>query len=149
MLTQVLLAEAIDEPYRLYGVEGSCPLTTFYHIYIDDPGNATWHIDPETGRTTGSNIVDVIPVDWVAKLILLHATTGTKGIVHTGAESYRVGTFDSWEIGVRAAVPKEIRDWMAPTRFVRNSLDFHLFPPCNLSRKCKIIPGDKGNPANH
>ena len=46
-----------------YRVEGSCPLTTFYHIYIDDPGNATWYIESETGRTTGSNIIDVIPVD--------------------------------------------------------------------------------------
>ena len=101
-------------------MEGSCPLTTFYQIYIDNPGNATWYIPPETGRTTGSNIIDVIPVDWVANLVLLHATTRTRGVVHAGAESYRLGTFDSWEIGVRAAVPKEIREWMAPVKFVCN-----------------------------
>ena len=118
LLIRALSAEAIQDPYRLYGVEGSCPLTTFYHIYMDDPGNATWYIAPETGRMSGSNIIDVIPVDWVAKLILLHATTNTKGVVHAGGESYRLGTFDSWEMGIRAAVPKEIRDWIAPMKYV-------------------------------
>ncbi|KAL8668445.1 MAG: hypothetical protein Q9168_006925 [Polycauliona sp. 1 TL-2023] len=91
LLRPTTIAEAIQQPCRLYGVDGSCPLTTFYQIYIAEPGNATWYIPPETGRTTGSNVIDVIPVDWVANLVLLHATTRTKGVVHAGAESYRVG----------------------------------------------------------
>ena len=92
-------------------------------MFLDDPGNATWYIPPESGRTTGSNIIDIIPVDWVASLILLHAASGTKGIVHAGAESYRLGTFDSWDIGVRAGVPMEIRKMMAPMKFVKNPSD--------------------------
>ncbi len=87
----------------------SCPLTTFF---------ATWHIPPGSGRTSGSNIFDIIPVVWVANLVLLHAISGTRGIVHAGAESYMPVTFDELVAGGRVAVSDEVRKMLPPFNFV-------------------------------
>ncbi|KAJ7183815.1 hypothetical protein C8R46DRAFT_1344519 [Mycena filopes] len=81
-----LIGPAISEPHPYYTRPGSCPLSTYIRGSMKDPDSGVIRVAP--GHISGSNIVDEIPVDLVANLLLLHAVQGTLGIVHAGAQSY-------------------------------------------------------------
>jgi fatty acyl-CoA reductase len=68
------------------------PIEQCFRLLTLYPGTGVIHA--AEGHTTGSNIFDEIPVDWVSNLILLHAVAGTRGVVHAGAQSFIPQTFD-------------------------------------------------------
>lgn len=47
------------------------------------------------GQTSGMNILDEVPVDWVVNVALLHIAAGSVGIVHAGAQLYAPRTLDA------------------------------------------------------
>ncbi|KAG8529626.1 uncharacterized protein KY384_005106 [Bacidia gigantensis] len=89
-----IIGEAVHQPYEFYGPLGSCPITTFLGFYMYEPGNATWYVRRDSGRISGTNILDIVPVDWVANLVLLHTVDNKRGVIHASAESYGLLTFD-------------------------------------------------------
>ncbi|KAK7022368.1 NAD-binding domain 4 protein [Favolaschia claudopus] len=80
------IAPAISQPYPYYSRPGSCPGCGYVQRYMESPDSGVFHVS--SFHTTGTNIVDEIPVDITANLILLHIMHGMTGIVHAGAESY-------------------------------------------------------------
>lgn len=81
-----IIGHAISQPYPHYGPQGACPLSTYVRGYLQSPDNGVFHVAPTT--TPGSNLLDEIPVDLVANLILLHLCHGTTGVIHAGSQSY-------------------------------------------------------------
>lgn len=47
------------------------------------------------GQTSGTNILDEVPVDWVANVALLHIAAGSVGVVHAGSQLYAPRTLDA------------------------------------------------------
>ncbi|KAK7928763.1 hypothetical protein PG985_005761 [Apiospora marii] len=70
-------------------------------------GINTWHV-PD-GITSGSNILDEIPVDTVANMILQHICRGKAGVVHAGSELYIPRTLDHFLADLDEHVPDEWR----------------------------------------
>ncbi|KAJ7859189.1 hypothetical protein B0H14DRAFT_2577355 [Mycena olivaceomarginata] len=79
-------APAISQPHPYYSRPGSCPMSTYIRQYLMAPDSGVVQVSPK--YQSGSNIVDEIPVDLVANLILLHTMRGRIGIVHACSQSY-------------------------------------------------------------
>ncbi|KAK6966829.1 fatty acyl-CoA reductase [Favolaschia claudopus] len=77
---------AMREPYRHYSRRGSCPGSTYIEAYMTAPDSGVFRVPPL--HPAGTNVLDEIPVDIVANIVLLHLMHGTTGIVHAGAESF-------------------------------------------------------------
>lgn len=90
-----IFGQALRDPYPLYGLENSTPLNKFFQYFMADQGaTQIWHA--AEGYQTGANIIDEIPVDFVANACLLHAAARTTGIVQIGSELYEPFTFDEF-----------------------------------------------------
>ncbi|KAL4865402.1 hypothetical protein BDV12DRAFT_174660 [Aspergillus spectabilis] len=114
-----IFASALRHPYPLYGPDGSHPLNKFADLLISDRGGTqTWHA--AEGYESGANILDEIPVDFVANACLLHAAAKTRGIVQVGSELYVQRTFDDFLEIVRSHVPPEIREQLPKIIFVQD-----------------------------
>jgi hypothetical protein len=105
LLRPTIFGQALRHPYPLYGLENSTPVNKFFQYFMADRGaTQVWHA--AEGYTTGANILDEIPVDFVANACLLHAAARTTGIVQIGSELYHPLTFDEYlEIAVSNAPP--------------------------------------------
>ncbi|KAJ7122286.1 male sterility protein-domain-containing protein [Mycena epipterygia] len=99
-----IIAPAISQPYPYYGPSGSCPMSTYTRTYMETPDSGVFHVSP--ARPPGSNVLDEIPVDLVANLILLHAMHGTTGIVHAGAQSYVPRSLSQLHSDIQAHIPR-------------------------------------------
>jgi len=86
------IGSAMSQPFHLYGPISATPIEQCFRLLTLNPGTGILHA--ADGQTSGSNIFDEIPVDWVANLILLHVADGTQGVVHAGAESFVPVSFD-------------------------------------------------------
>ncbi|PYH88870.1 NAD-binding domain 4 protein [Aspergillus ellipticus CBS 707.79] len=107
LLRPTIFGPAVRDPYPLYGPEDSTPLRKFATLYFSDPGSTQiWHA--AAGYKTGTNVLDEIPVDFVANACLIHAAAGTKGIVHVGSQLYVPMTFDGMLEIIRRNVPREV-----------------------------------------
>ncbi|KAL5344092.1 male sterility protein-domain-containing protein [Aspergillus crustosus] len=114
-----IFASAIRHPYPLYGPDGSHPLNKFADLLISDRGGTqTWHA--AQGYESGTNILDEIPVDFVANACLIHVAARTRGIVQVGSELYVQRTFDDFLEIVRTHVPPEIREQLPKIIFVQD-----------------------------
>ncbi|KAL3480866.1 male sterility protein-domain-containing protein [Aspergillus californicus] len=114
-----IFGPAIRHPYPLYGPDASHPLNKFADLLISDRGGKQiWHA--AEGYESGTNILDEIPVDFVANACLLHAATRTRGIVQVGSQLYVQRTFDDFLNLVRSNVPAEIRDQLPVITFVQD-----------------------------
>ncbi|KAJ6541373.1 NAD-binding domain 4 protein [Mycena capillaripes] len=100
------IAPAISQPYPYYNRRGSCPMSTYIRQYMTAPDSGVIHVSPE--NPGGSNIVDEIPVDLVANLILLHIIQGSTGIFHAGAESYVPRTLAQLHNTICAHIPRGV-----------------------------------------
>jgi hypothetical protein len=80
-------------------------MNKFFQYFMADRGSTqVWHA--AEGYKTGTNILDEIPVDFVANACLLHAAARTTGIVQIGSELYHPLTFDEYlEIAISNAPP--------------------------------------------
>ncbi|KAL4926412.1 male sterility protein-domain-containing protein [Aspergillus undulatus] len=115
-----IFAPALRHPYPCYGPDGSHPMNNFADLFISDRGGKqTWHATE--GYESGANILDEIPVDFVANACLLHAVAKTRGVVQIGSELYVQRTFDNFfEIARSHAPTKEIRDQLPEITFVQD-----------------------------
>ncbi|KAJ7451346.1 male sterility protein-domain-containing protein [Mycena latifolia] len=100
-----MIAAAISEPYPYYSPPGSSPVATFLRAYMEAPDSGVVHVSPR--HPAGSNVVDEIPVDVVANLILLHVMHGKTGIVHAGAQSYVPRSLSQLLEDVRSYLPRK------------------------------------------
>lgn len=103
-----IFGQALRDPYPLYGLENSTPLNKFFQYLVADRGaTQVWHA--AEGYKTGANILDEIPVDFVANACLLHAAARTTGIVQIGSELYEPFAFDEYLELVTSNAPPAIR----------------------------------------
>lgn len=86
------IGPAVSQPYPLYGPMGGIPIEQLFRLLTLSPG--TGKIHALEGGITGENILDQIPVDWHANLILLHVAAGTRGVVQACADLFIPRTFD-------------------------------------------------------
>ena len=82
----------MSQPFPLYGPISATPIEQCFRLLTLNPGTGVIHA--AEGQTSGANIFDEIPVDWVSNMILLHAAAGTRGVIHAGAESFVPRSFD-------------------------------------------------------
>ncbi|KAL4808077.1 male sterility protein-domain-containing protein [Aspergillus unguis] len=112
-------ARALRHPYPLYGLDGSSPMDKFCDmLLLDHGGKQTWHA--AEGYESGANIIDEIPVDFVANACLLHAAARTQGIVQIGSELYVQRTFDDFLKMLHTQAPAEIREQLPEITFVQD-----------------------------
>ncbi|KAF7590723.1 hypothetical protein BBP40_002514 [Aspergillus hancockii] len=103
------IGPAIYHPFPLYGPKGSNPLTTFAELYLKDLGGTRlWHA--AKGQSSGTNVLDEIPVDLVANICLLHTAANSTGVVHAAAQLYIPRTFDDFLRSTQSNAPPAIRD---------------------------------------
>jgi hypothetical protein len=109
LVRPTIFGPALREPYPLYGPEDSTPLNKFARFMVADRGGGkqVWH--STAGYPTGVNVLDEIPVDFVANACLLHAAARTTGIVQIGSELYEPHTFDEFIEMVASNAPPAIR----------------------------------------
>ncbi|KAL4778960.1 male sterility protein-domain-containing protein [Aspergillus varians] len=114
-----IFAPALRHPYPLYGPDASHPLNKFADLLISDQGGKQiWYA--AEGYENGVNILDEIPVDFVANACLLHAAAKTRGVVQVGSELYVQRTFDDFLNLVRFHVPPEMREQLPEIIFVQD-----------------------------
>ncbi|KAJ5087080.1 hypothetical protein NUU61_008387 [Penicillium alfredii] len=133
LVRPTIFGPALRQPYPLYGPEDSTPLHKFARFLIADRGSTqVWHA--AAGYRTGTNILDEIPVDFVANACLLHAVARTTGIVQVGSELYEPITFDDFLHIVQSNAPPAIRRELSPVIFTedRNS------PQCFLAELVQV-----------
>ncbi|PWY88258.1 hypothetical protein BO70DRAFT_309851, partial [Aspergillus heteromorphus CBS 117.55] len=119
LLRPTIFGPALRTPYPLYGPEDSTPLRKFATLFFSDlHGTQTWHA--ASGHTSGANILDEIPVDFVANGCLLHAAALTTGIVHIGSQLYVPITFDDVLELIRKHAPPEVRGLLPKVVFVQD-----------------------------
>ncbi|KAH8665050.1 male sterility protein-domain-containing protein [Tricladium varicosporioides] len=86
------IGSAVSSPYPLYGPPKATPMEQAFRLFHLNTGSGIVHT--AKGHSTGCNIFDEVPFDWVCNLILLHTSASTRGIVHAGSESYIPCTLD-------------------------------------------------------
>lgn len=103
-----IFGAALRDPYRLYGPPNSTPMRKFAEFYLADHGGSqVWHATE--GYHSGANVLDEIPVDFVANAVLLHVAARTLGIVQIGSQLYAPMTFDAFLELAAAHAPPEIQ----------------------------------------
>ncbi|KAJ7207617.1 male sterility protein-domain-containing protein [Mycena pura] len=81
------LGPAISQPFPYYARDGSAPLSKVIEKFIEFGVRHVEQIVPaHVGG--GANVLDEIPVDLAANLLLLHCMHGSTGPVHACAQSY-------------------------------------------------------------
>lgn len=106
LLRPACFSPAIRQPYASYGPDNSIPMNKFikFFLALRDPAQI-WH--STRGSSTGTNILDEIPVDFVANACLIHAAYKTQGIVHIGCQLHVTQTFDDFLVLYREVIPVE------------------------------------------
>ncbi|KAJ5638301.1 hypothetical protein N7490_008180 [Penicillium lividum] len=133
ILRPTIFGQAIRDPYPLYGLENSTPMNKFFQLFMEDRGaSQIWH--SAEGYKTGANIIDEIPVDFVANACLLHAAARTTGIVQVGSELYEPLTFDRYLNIVLSNAPPAIRKELPEIIFT----DDRDVPQCFLAEMVQI-----------
>lgn len=107
VIRPTIFGQAFRDPYPLYGLENSTPLNKFFQYFMADQGaTQIWHA--AEGHKTGANVLDEIPVDFVANACLLHSAARTTGIVQIGSGLYEPFTLDEYLEIVRSNAPPAI-----------------------------------------
>lgn len=108
-------------------------MNKFFQLFMEDSGaTQIWH--SAKGYSTGANIIDEIPVDFVANACLLHAAARTTGIVQVGSELYEPLTFDAYIDIVRGNAPPAIRKELPEIIFTED----RDVPQCFLAEMVQI-----------
>ncbi|KAJ6003401.1 hypothetical protein N7451_005948 [Penicillium sp. IBT 35674x] len=133
LLRPTIFGQAIRDPYPLYGLENSTPMNKFFQLFMKDSGaTQIWH--SAKGYSTGANIIDEIPVDFVANACLLHAAARTTGIVQVGSELYEPLTFDEYIDIVHDNAPPAVRKELPEIVFTED----RDAPQCFLAEMVQI-----------
>lgn len=107
LVRPTIFGAAMRDPYPLYGPPNSTPMRKFAEFYLADHGTQVWHA--AEGYKSGANVLDEIPVDFVANAVLLHTAAKTQGIVHVGSQLYAQMTFDDFLNLTVSNAPPEVR----------------------------------------
>ncbi|KKK20000.1 hypothetical protein AOCH_004021 [Aspergillus ochraceoroseus] len=119
LVRPTIFGSALRYPYPLYGPDASTPMNKFASLLLSDRGGKQiWHA--AQGYTSGTNILDEIPVDFVANACLLHAAARTQGIVQIGSELYFPLTFDDFLNLAYSSAPEEYRQQLPAITFVQD-----------------------------
>lgn len=133
LVRPTIFGQALRHPYPLYGLENSTPLNKFYQIYMADRGSTqVWHA--AEGYKTGANIIDEVPVDFVANACLLHAAARTTGTVQIGSELYEPFTFDEYIDIAMTNAPSSIRPQLPRIVFTEDQ----SAPQCFLAELVQV-----------
>ena len=110
------IGPAIAQPFEMYGPQGSCPISTLYaRLMRPVGGQSVWQ-----AASNGNNILDEIPVDFVANILLQHIHAGTRGVINASS-SYYVPKTLKWMLKQPLQyVPAEWAAKMARPVFVRD-----------------------------
>lgn len=133
LVRPTIFGQALRDPFPLYGIEDSTPMNKFFQYFLADRGaTQIWH--SAAGYKTGANIIDEIPVDFVANACLLHAAAHTMGIVHIGAQLYEPFTFDAFLDMALTNAPPAIRRDLPKVVFTED----HNAPQCFLAELVQV-----------
>ncbi|OJJ37285.1 hypothetical protein ASPWEDRAFT_38966 [Aspergillus wentii DTO 134E9] len=128
-----IIGPAIRHPFPHYGPPGSNPASTFARVFLSS-GSEPMVFHVPQGQTSGTNILDEVPVDWVANVALLHIAAGSVGIVHAGANLYIPRTLDSLLDAMRDSVCGDVK-WQLPKIIFS---DDHSTEQCFLAQLFRI-----------
>jgi alcohol-forming fatty acyl-CoA reductase len=114
------IGPAIAQPYVMYGPKGSCPISTLMaRLMMPTGGVNIWRTSK--GAADGSNILDEIPVDILANVLLQHVHLGTRGVVHGCSAYYYIPKTLKWMLGQPSKyVPIDWAGKMATPLFVQD-----------------------------
>jgi fatty acyl-CoA reductase len=120
----------------LYGPEGSCPISAIYSRLMDPVGGTRFWYAPKN-QVTGTNRLDEIPVDLVAKILFQHVLLETRGIIHASSLNY---------------IPKTLNQIMAEARRWADHCSFgwgavmarNVFTTDKSNWECQIAESYKG-----
>ncbi|KAJ7245745.1 male sterility protein-domain-containing protein [Mycena rebaudengoi] len=87
-----IIGPAISQPFPYYERDGSAPESKIIEKCIEAGISDITQVFP-SHLCGGTNILDEIPVDLAANLLLLHCMHGSTGVVHACAQSYILRTF--------------------------------------------------------
>lgn len=133
LVRPTIFGQALRHPYPLYGLENSTPLNKFFQYLLADRGaTQVWHA--AEGYQSGANILDEIPVDFVANACLLHAAARTTGIVQIGSELYEPLTFDEFLDLATSNAPPAIRRELPKVVFTED----RSAPQCFLAELVRV-----------
>ncbi|KAF8142400.1 male sterility protein-domain-containing protein, partial [Mycena galopus ATCC 62051] len=91
ILRPTIIGLAISQPFPYYERDGSVPTPKFIETLIEAGiSNISQLCPPDI--CDGTNVLDEIPVDLVANLLLLHSMHGSTGVVHACAQSFILRT---------------------------------------------------------
>ncbi|KAK3187221.1 hypothetical protein K4F52_004125 [Lecanicillium sp. MT-2017a] len=123
------IGPALFEPFELYGKQQSIPIDAFYSRLMT-PAQSPHTFLATRGSTSGTNILDEIPVDLVANVLLQHVEMGTRGPVHANCRFYTVKSFDDFVRDVNTWVPNYWKLKLSPVAFTTDE-DAEL---CQIAR---------------
>ncbi|KAJ5593822.1 uncharacterized protein N7459_000030 [Penicillium hispanicum] len=133
LVRPTIFGQALRDPYPLYGLENSTPLNKFFQFFMADRGaTQVWHA--AKGYRSGANIIDEIPVDFVANACLLHAAAHTTGIVQVSSGLYEPFTFDEYLEIVHSNAPPAVRRELPRVIFT----EVHSAPQCFLAELVRV-----------
>lgn len=128
LMRPTIFAPALRDPFPMYGLEDSTPMNKFAQFFLADRGSTQiWHA--AKGYKSGGNILDEIPVDFVANACLLHAAALTTGIVQIGSQLYEPLTFDDFLHIVESNATPAIRQELPKVVFTED----RSMPQCFLA----------------
>jgi nucleoside-diphosphate-sugar epimerase len=110
------IGPAVSEPFELYGHLPSIPVDNLLERLML-PGKEIHVFRPAIGSSSGSNVLDEIPVDLVANILLQHVQQGSRGPVHACSRSYVSRTFDDLVSDLAKHVPPYWRSDMKEVVF--------------------------------
>ena len=116
LLRPTSIGPAVAQPYEMYGPQGSCPISTLYSRLMQPTGGKSIWYAP----THGGNILDEIPVDLVANVLLQHVHSGTRGVVHASSSYYIPKTLEWILEQPRKHLPAHLAESMATPVFVQD-----------------------------
>ncbi|RYP60589.1 hypothetical protein DL769_008046 [Monosporascus sp. CRB-8-3] len=116
------IGPAAQVPFPQYMPVTSSPLSNFYARLLF-PTGGTNIFPPCRGSASGTNVLDEIPVDLAANILLQHTYLRTVGVVHASSSLYVAKTLDDYLADARRYAPASWRPRMAQAIF---STDNHL-----------------------
>jgi alcohol-forming fatty acyl-CoA reductase len=124
------IGPAISQPYELYGPEGSCPISAVYLRLMAPVGGTTiWHAPKN--QVVGTNRLDEIPVDLVAKILFQHVLLETRGVVHASSLNYIPKTLNQ--------ITAEARNWAHHCSFGWGAvMARNIFTADRSEKQCRI-----------
>lgn len=110
------IGPALFQPFEMYGKPSSMPINSFLSRLMY-PSTTPNLFHAAASSTSGTNILDEIPVDLVANILLQHVQKRTCGVVHASSQFYIPRSFDDFVADVFKWVPDCWKEKIPPVTF--------------------------------